>query len=216
MHSHAAPSSGVTNVYVDGFNLFYGALKGTPYKWLDLAALSRILLPRDQIGVIRYFTARVGARADNPDQHFRQDVYLRALQADPKITIHFGMFKTTEVRARLVHPPVGGPRTALVYKTEEKGTDVTLASFMLLDAFKRACSTAVLITNDSDLAEPVRIARQELGIRVGVINPHRAWKRSVDLQCDFFKQIRPTAIARAQLPNPVRSATGKIHKPEAW
>ena len=24
-----------TNVYIAGLNLFYGALKGTPYKWLD-------------------------------------------------------------------------------------------------------------------------------------------------------------------------------------
>ena len=28
-----------TRVYVDAFNLYYGALRGTPYKWLDLDAL---------------------------------------------------------------------------------------------------------------------------------------------------------------------------------
>tara|TARA_R110002072_G_scaffold29206_4_gene92759 strand:- start:564 stop:863 length:300 start_codon:yes stop_codon:yes gene_type:complete len=32
-----------TCVYVDGFNLYYGALKRTPYKWLDLAALMAAL-----------------------------------------------------------------------------------------------------------------------------------------------------------------------------
>jgi len=41
-----------TIVYVDGFNLYYGALKGTPYKWLDIHALSRRLLPNDQIVTI--------------------------------------------------------------------------------------------------------------------------------------------------------------------
>ena len=31
-------------VYVDGFNLYYGALKGTPWKWLDpVALLERVL-----------------------------------------------------------------------------------------------------------------------------------------------------------------------------
>ncbi len=51
-----------TNVYVDGFNLYYGSLKDRPYRWLDLDALSRVLLPRDQINRIRYFTARVSDR----------------------------------------------------------------------------------------------------------------------------------------------------------
>ena len=31
-------------IYVDGFNLFYRALKGTPHKWLNLAALAKRLL----------------------------------------------------------------------------------------------------------------------------------------------------------------------------
>ena len=46
-----------TNVYIGGFNLYYGALKGTPYKWLDLDALCRRLLPKHELGRIRYFTA---------------------------------------------------------------------------------------------------------------------------------------------------------------
>lgn len=53
-----------TNVYIDGFNLFYGALKGSPYKWLDLEALCHQLLPKDSIHRIRYFTAKVSARPE--------------------------------------------------------------------------------------------------------------------------------------------------------
>jgi len=34
-----------TYVYVDGFNLYYSALKNTPYKWLDLRALFARILP---------------------------------------------------------------------------------------------------------------------------------------------------------------------------
>jgi hypothetical protein len=48
----------LTNVYVDGFNLYYGCLKGTPYKWLDLGALCQVLLPPNKIQRIRYFTPR--------------------------------------------------------------------------------------------------------------------------------------------------------------
>ena len=53
-----------TIVYVDGFNLYYGAVKGTPYKWLDLRALFRsILAPFHHIIAIRYYTAIVSARS---------------------------------------------------------------------------------------------------------------------------------------------------------
>jgi hypothetical protein len=68
-----------TNVYTDGFNLFYGSLKGSRYKWLDLDALSRHLLPKDEINRIRYFTAKVSAREGDPQLPVRQETYLRAL-----------------------------------------------------------------------------------------------------------------------------------------
>ncbi len=45
-----------THVYVDGFNLYYGCLKGTSYKWLDLEALCRHLLPQNQVQRIRYWS----------------------------------------------------------------------------------------------------------------------------------------------------------------
>jgi hypothetical protein len=55
-------------VYVDGFNLYYGALKGTPYKWLDIRKLCELLLPNNHINQIKYFTAMVSARPHDPDQ----------------------------------------------------------------------------------------------------------------------------------------------------
>ena len=33
-----------TRVYVDGLNLYYGAVKGTPFKWLDPVRLSALVL----------------------------------------------------------------------------------------------------------------------------------------------------------------------------
>lgn len=131
-----------TNVYIDGFNLYYGCLKGTPYKWLDLDALCRRLLPRHELGRIRYFTAIVAARPPDSSGPVRQRTYLRALATMPHLSIHLGRFLTSHVRMPLVAPPVRGPRTVEVIKTEEKGSDVNLATYLLADAFRQECEAA--------------------------------------------------------------------------
>ena len=59
-----------------------------------------------------------------------------------------------------------------VVKMEEKGSDVNIATYMLTDAFRGDCDQLIVITNDSDLAEPIRIINKELKIPVGVFNPH--------------------------------------------
>ena len=205
-----------TTVYIDGFNCYYGAVKDTPYKWLDFEALCRRLLPKDQITKIRYFTARISSRPDYPQQAARQDTFLRALDTFPLIEIHEGHFVTRPTRMPLVHPPASGPRTVEVWKTEEKGSDVNIATYLLLDAFQRRCDTAVVISNDSDLAEPIRIARTEIGIKVGIINPHMPQYRSRRLQGTFFKQLRHNVLANVQLPPIIHTSQGVIHKPSAW
>jgi hypothetical protein len=58
----------LATVYVDAFNLYYGCLKSTPYRWLDLAKLCQLLLPKDTIQAIKYFTALVSARPHDPQQ----------------------------------------------------------------------------------------------------------------------------------------------------
>jgi hypothetical protein len=106
-------------VYVDGFNLYYGALKATPYRWLDLEALCTRLLPRDEISLIRYFTAPVTARPSDPDQPQRQQTYLRALRTSARLSIHLGEFRTRRVRMARAQVP---HHTVQVLKTEEKGS----------------------------------------------------------------------------------------------
>lgn len=98
-----------TYVYVDGFNLYYGALKGTPYKWLDIRALFRaILRPENDILKIRYYTARVSSRPDNPDAPTRQDFYLQALQAHiAELQITEGHCRSDENRKEGT-PQIGG------------------------------------------------------------------------------------------------------------
>jgi uncharacterized LabA/DUF88 family protein len=205
-----------TNVYVDAFNLYYGCLKGTPYRWLDLAALCHRLLPNDEINRIRYFTALVSARPDDPQEPQRQLTYLRALRTIPNLSIHTGHYLSHPVRMRLANPPAGGPATVEVIKTEEKGSDVNLATYLLLDAFKQDCQAAVVISNDSDLKEPITVAQRELGLIVGIINPHPPQRRSRALQPTFFKQIRESALRTCQFPRVLADPDGRIHKPARW
>ncbi|MDH2423898.1 NYN domain-containing protein [Sphaerisporangium sp. TRM90804] len=209
----------ITNVYVDGFNLYYGCLKGTPYKWLDLEALAVRLLPHNRINRIRYYTACIAPREEDPAQHLRQELYLRALAANPVVSIHLGRFQVTTARMRLARPPVTGPKTAEVLKVEEKGSDVNLATHLLADAFRKDCRAAVVISNDADLAEPVRLVCHELRLPVGIVNPHRVHRRSVSLERvspTFFRQIRPSVLKACQLPEKVMDGQGAICRPESW
>ncbi len=205
-----------TNVYVDAFNLYYGSLKGTPYRWLDLGALCARLLPKDRINRIRYFTATVSARLDNPDAPQRQQIYLRALETTPGLSIHYGHYLSHVTRMPLANPRRGGARTVEVVKTEEKGSDVNLATYLLLDAFQHDCEVAVVISNDSDLKLPIEIAQSELGIGVGVVNPHPPARRSRALQPTFFKQLRASALGACQFPHVLADAKGEIRKPTHW
>ena len=161
-----------TNIYIDGFNLYYGAVRHTPYKWLDVKVLSLNVLPAIQIHRIRYFTALVAPTGNDPGTRMRQEVYLRALETIPGLSVHKGHYLESVVRMRLAQPSLNSPQFADVIKREEKGSDVNIATYMLLDAFRADCDQIVLITNDSDLAEPVRIINRELKVPVGVLNPH--------------------------------------------
>lgn len=207
------PSPPRTIVYIDGFNFYYGAVKDTPYKWLDFEAFCRLLLPRDNIVKIRYFTARISALPRDPQAPVRQDVYLRALGTLPLVEIHYGHFATRPQRMPLAAPPHS---TVEVLRTEEKGSDVNLAACLLRDAFTGECDAAVVISNDSDLAEAVRIAQDDAGIKVGIINPHPKRKRSSRLRGTFFKQVRTGVLARTQLPPVVYDHKSPIHKPSGW
>lgn len=211
----------VTNVYIDGFNLFYGALKGTPHRWLDLEAICAKLLPpeRHQLHRIRYFTAKVSARPDDLQAPIRQETYLRALATLPTVSVHLGHFLTKPTRMPLARPASSGPKTVEVIKTEEKGSDVNLATYLVADAFRGDADCFVVISNDSDLTEPMRVVHHELGLRVGLVNPHPPNKRSYALlSCKptFFKQLRPAALAASQLPQQLRDAQGAITKPASW
>lgn len=205
-----------TYVYVDGFNLYYGSLRNTPFRWLDLGQLCRLLLPAHEIERINYYTARVGARLSDPTQPLRQQTYLRALGTLPEVRIHFGHYLSHEVRMPLARPAPYGPRFASVLKTEEKGSDVNLATHLVSDAYEDRFECAVLVTNDSDLREPVELLTQRLRRRVGILNPHRHPSLTLVRAATFFKTIRRGALRASQFRDVLHDAHGEIRKPPGW
>ena len=203
----------ITNVYVDGFNLYYGALRGTPYKWLNPLEMCRLTLkPHHSFRRLRYFTALVRARPHDPDQPARQKAYIRAVLTIPNASVHYGYFLSHEVEMPLASDP---RKTAKVVKTEEKGSDVNLATHLLVDGYGGDYDCAVVVSNDSDLVEPIRIVRNDLKKTVVVLSPHRRQPaQALKKTASLFRTIRQHALQRSQFPAVLRDARGlTIRKP---
>lgn len=212
-----------TVVYVDGFNLYYGALKGTPYKWLDLNTLFSNVFPKNNIVAVRYFTAAINALPSDPDQPTRQQLFWRALRTLPGLSIIEGHYLCHPKRMPLVNPPANGSRFAQVFFTEEKGSDVNLASHLLLDGFQNAYDCAIIVSGDSDLATPIEMVRNHLGKSVGVLLPQitgqRNPRRSARLRATatFFRDsIRRGVLQSSQFAPTLTDAQGTFRKPTAW
>jgi hypothetical protein len=206
-----------TIVYVDGFNLYYRALKNTPFKWLDISKLCQLLLPKNQIIKIKYFTALVTARPGDSNQPIRQQIYLRALRTIPSLEIILGHFLSHEVAMPLAGSPSSKVKYAKVIKTEEKGSDVNMATHMLHDGYRGFFDVAVLITNDSDLVEPIKIIRNDLKKPVIVLNPYpKKPSYEVGKYASFVKPIRRNVLAASQFPSTIKDQKGVFNKPASW
>ena len=203
--------------YIDGFNFYYGAVKGEPaLKWLDFHAMCEALLPGYDLAAVRYYTARVTDRADDPGQSQRQDVYLSALATRPKIEIIYGQFKQRHRRAPLAKRRRGKLRFADVVVTEEKGSDVNLATDLLWDALASAMDTALVISNDLDLQRPIDRAVSR-GLTVLTVNPHRHQGQRPSLVGSESRNLRRWHLQRHQLPEPVVADDGtEYRRPAKW
>jgi uncharacterized LabA/DUF88 family protein len=206
-----------TFVYVDGFNLYFGALQRTPYRWLNLQRLCDLMLAaHNRVERIKYFTAHVTQRPQDPLQPARQQAYLRALKTLPNLDVILGHFLTHEVKMPLAGTPVGQPlKYVRVLRTEEKGSDVNLATHLVHDAHLDRFDLAVIISNDSDLLEAVKIVKS-LGKRVGVLNPHLNPSRVLLREATFIKPIRQGPLSACQFPSQLVDAIGTFHKPTHW
>ena len=208
----------LTNVYIDGLNLYYRAVRGTEYRWLNLRRLAEALFPQDTIGRVHYFTTVVLERPDRSGQQRRQRAYLRALETLQSLDISYGAFRSGIKTRPLARPAPGLPRYVEVWDSEEKGTDVNLAVRLLVDGFQGSYEQAVVISNDSDFAGAMRYVRDDLRLRVVQVNPDLDKQRRSTLvdAATYVKRLRRRHLAESLFPDTLTDANGVIRKPAEW
>ena len=215
------------NVYIDGFNFYYGCFgpkrpTWRAYRWVDVSRMVALLFPDLEVGRIRYFAARIDPTPDDPEKVQRQAVYLRALESIPNLTVHYGRFTTNKTHRLLADPdlrrptPLEPPTKVAVIHKEEKGSDVNLATYLLVDAWKGEYEAAIVITNDSDLVEPIRILRDDFGREIVLVNPHEGLAKHLKACATRYESIRVHVLRDAQFPDVFEDAHGVIRKPATW
>jgi len=107
-----------------------------------------------------------------------------------------------------------------ILDTEEKGSDVNLASFLLVDGYNKDYEQALVISNDSDLELPIRLVRENLNLPVGVVNPNvnpnQYTPRELSDAATFTRRLRTNTLRNSQFPPKLTDAHGTITKPAGW
>jgi uncharacterized LabA/DUF88 family protein len=224
-------------VYVDGFNLFYACLKGSPYKWLDLNKLISFYFPKYKIEKIKYFTAIVNARKNDLNKPARQLAYLRALKTLDNLEVILGTFLENEIKVFVpdknkknirqiagvelnnnkIKLPLMGNNYFFIKKTEEKGSDVNIASHLIIDAYENKFDVAIVISNDSDLADAIKILNHKNNKSIRLLNPYQ--KTNLKLLDSVFgnvKKIRESVLKISQFPEILEDNNGYFYKPKDW
>jgi len=188
-----------------------------------------------------YCTARISGKF-NPEGHREQAVYLRALEGIPIVDhVEYGRYVATAKSSLLatrdtkdrpvivrsswpvmVQDANGSDEQDAMFMVshlhmEEKGSDVNVASHLLLDTLRGEVDAAVVISNDSDLKLAVREARKL--VPLGVVNPHRR-RTAGDLKgsptdgvgSHWWWQLSADDFTDCQLADPC----GRFRKPTMW
>lgn len=210
--------------YIDGYNLFYGLLKGTPNKWLDLWVFCRTLLKKEiELVEVKYFTALVKPHPYDQAAVDRHKVYLQALSTNPSVITKLGFYrkgnaKMPPVQERCTSCDVAQDGYIQVVKLEEKRSDVNLAVEMVTDAALNKADTFLLVTGDSDQVGTIETVRHQFKKQVIVFDPHKSVSKNLDWAATYYKNIPRDLPARCQLPDviPVGTHGHMIKRPELW
>ncbi|MBB4123135.1 NYN domain-containing protein [Martelella radicis] len=221
--------------YVDGFNLYNSRLKKLrQFRWLDIFALGKALASEGHVlSHVNFYTAYVSGKID-PLAVGKQQAYLAALKTNPDINIHAGNFSINNKWVKLLHPPDARPQGyqwhepypefVMASIPQEKGSDVKLAAHLVRDGYRGDYDVAYVLTNDTDLIEPIRIVTQELGLEV-VLVPRilpRSPKNPVPPKAlkavsSGFKLIEDEMLAACLLPQQVIKPNGSVLTcPQDW
>lgn len=227
-----------TIVYIDGSNLYY-SIRFTPYRWVNPLELSRRVFPSLEIQKVKYFTALVNPHSDDPQARSRHETYLRALRTlEPELEVYEGHVSRRKARMALAwgesswwrrlllalalsdrqilsqHPP-----RVRVWKNEEKGSDVSLASHLVADAYEESFDVAAVLSNDVDLEQPIRLVRERLGKPVALFNaasfrhPRLAPK---EVPGSSYAKVENEALCASQFPVQMSDADGTFRRPHDW
>jgi len=229
-----------TAVYIDGYNLYYGRLRDTSFKWLDLVALFDNLLSIQSgiqhVDSVKFFTAPALARfaSHGQDSVEAQHHYHRALEQryPDRLSIILGAHSVdaggTLLPTYQEDVPFDRRVRTRVWKIEEKKTDVNLAMAMYRDACKGMHDQIVICSNDSDAQPALTALREDFpGITIGVVTPvrpadpakgaFRGVSRSLSQQAHWTRRhILDAELAAAQLPAIVPTRKKAIRKPAHW
>ena len=242
INNQAVPSHLRTRVYVDGYNLYYGCLKGTHLKWLDLLTLfeahvlpSVLVTRNDQPATmqlepvaIKFFTAKIlpaAAKAsDSVSSQARYHTALRKTHGE-RIEIIEGYYALNQMKVKIVDAefPDRPPKDCQeihAWKLEEKQSDVNLALHAYHDAVAGNVDQIVVVTNDTDIAPALEMIRKHTQAVIGLVVPttDRQRKPNADLsRLAHWTRTHITVdeLAASQLPRVIPGRKPTI-KPESW
>ena len=181
-------------------------------------AFANSLLPHPEeyeIVAVKYFTARVNYNPQEPTAQVRQSVYLEGLAAfRPELKIVEGYYKRFRARFPFAKEPCKScdkVESATVWKTEEKRSDVNLATEILIDQIESEVDCVVLISGDTDFIAPLYYLKKRCGKKVLVFNPHERPSEELRAVASYYKHIPRDLPARCQLPYEIEVGThGRI------
>jgi len=220
-----------TIVYVDGFNFYYGLLRDTSYKWLDLIKLFEEELvplksPEAELVTLKLFTAPVLARfaTNKANAQNSQDRYWRAMSTlyPERFEVIKGYYHPTYHNAiKYLSPPDKSERVD-TWKLEEKLTDVQMALHLYRDAIQDKCDQIIIASNDSDIEPAAKLIKQDTDVTVGIILPRKpdsqrhSSKHLRDITDWNINAVHPDQLLRCQLPDKVPTHKKPIKKPDYW
>lgn len=232
-----------TRVYIDGYNLYYGCLKNTHYKWLDMLVLfEQHVLPSILIKVadkpahfellpqsIKFFTAKILDKAAKAEDSVAcQAKYHTALKKkyDGKIDVIEGYYSLIEAKAKIVDAdaPNTWPKHCqeiTVWKLEEKQSDVNLALQAYHDAITGEVDHVVIVTNDTDIAPALKMIRDHTKAKIGLVIPTKDHERIPNTELAMHahwvrSHITKAELAASQLPRVIQGGKQPTTKPESW
>jgi uncharacterized LabA/DUF88 family protein len=196
-------------VYIDGFNLYFGMQDAgiENSKWLNIKSLIESYLTHNQELIeIKYFTSRI---TNQPGKQKRQTTYLEALETSG-VTIIYGLYKAKDIECNNC-----GHNWSV---SNEKMTDVNIATHLLLDAFEDKYDTAILISGDSDLVPPVKAIHKHFNKKtVSVFFPPNRHNVTVAGAAKGSQIIGKKKIKDHQFSLNITKKDGYIlTKPESW